>query len=121
MKPATHVENLRKTYEVPVREAGIRAALFSLLHRETRSIDAVWDISLCINQGEIVGFLGPNGAGKTTTIKMLTGLLHPDSGTIDVCGFVPSRRQHAFLNQITLVMGQRNQLLWDIPVVDSFG
>jgi len=120
MNPAIRVENLTKTYKVPVREAGIRAALFSLLHRETRSIDAVRDISLCIDQGEIVGFLGPNGAGKTTTIKMMTGLLHPDSGAISICGFVPSRRQHDFLNQITLVMGQRNQLLWDIPVIDSF-
>ncbi len=120
MIPAIRVKDLGKTYRVPVRDAGIRAALFSLLKRETRTIDAVRDISLSINQGEIVGFLGPNGAGKTTTIKMLTGLLHPSSGSINVCGFVPYRRQHDFLRQITLVMGQRNQLLWDIPVIDSF-
>ncbi len=78
------------------------------------------DISFAIAPGEVVGFLGPNGAGKTTTLKMLAGLLHPSGGTADVLGFAPQRRDKQFLKQITLVMGQRNQLVWDIPALDSF-
>ncbi len=78
------------------------------------------DISFAIAPGEVVGFLGPNGAGKTTTLKMLAGLLHPSGGTADVLGFAPQRRDKQFLKQITLVMGQRSQLVWDIPALDSF-
>jgi len=114
------VHDLCKTYQVPVREAGLAAALRSLVKRETRDVVAVKPINFEIQPGEIVGFLGPNGAGKTTTIKMLTGLLHPTSGQVDVLGYTPSERQSSYLHQITLVMGQRNQLIWDIPAIDSF-
>ncbi len=117
---AITVDHLRKTYEVPEREAGSWAAVRSLVRRQTKEIPAVEDVSFTIAPGEIVGFLGPNGAGKTTTLKMLTGLLHPTAGTADVLGFVPWERQRDYLRLITLVMGQRNQLQWDIPVGDSF-
>jgi ABC-2 type transport system ATP-binding protein len=117
--PAISVEGLAKTYVVPVRKAGMRAALRSLFRRESRRVTAVDAIQFAVEPGEIVGFLGPNGAGKTTTLKMLSGLLHPTSGGARVLGFVPWQREHAFLRQITLVMGQRNQLVWDIPVADS--
>lgn len=114
------VANLRKVYEVPVRESGLRAAIGSLVDRKTRDVVAVKDISFEIGAGEIVGFLGPNGAGKTTTLKMLAGLLHPTSGTADVIGYTPWERDRAYLRRMSLIMGQRNQLTWDIPVMDSF-
>ncbi len=117
--PAISVEGLAKTYVVPVREPGVRAALRSLFRRESRRVTAVDAIRFTVEPGEVVGFLGPNGAGKTTTLKMLSGLLHPTAGVARVLGFVPWEREHAFLRQITLVMGQRNQLVWDIPVADS--
>ena len=119
-KPAVHVDGLCKTYRVPVREAGLKAALRSLVRRKSRDVPAVVDVGFDVAPGEIVGFLGPNGAGKTTTLKMLSGLLHPTSGEARVLGFVPSKRPRELLRQITLVMGQRNQLVWDIPVIDSF-
>ncbi len=112
--------DLRKAYVVNEREPGVRAALANLVHRRTREVPAVDGISFDLAPGEIVGFLGPNGAGKTTTLKMLSGLLYPTGGQVSVLGFVPSRREKAFLRQITLVMGQRNQLVWDIPAADSF-
>ncbi|MDQ4076132.1 MAG: ATP-binding cassette domain-containing protein [Chloroflexota bacterium] len=118
--PAIHVKDLCKTYRVPEREAGLRASLKSLVRRAHREIRAVDQISFDVAPGEVVGFLGPNGAGKTTTLKMLAGLLHPTSGEGRVLGYVPSRREKAFLRQITLVMGNRNQLAWDIPALDSF-
>ena len=96
------------------------AALQSLLHRRTREISAVDHITFELAPGEIVGFLGPNGAGKTTTLKMLSGLLYPTSGEVAVLGFRPAKRDKDFLRQITLVMGQRNQLVWDVPALDSF-
>jgi ABC-2 type transport system ATP-binding protein len=119
-QPAIHIRDLRKTYVVSQREAGVAAALRSLVRRRTEKVRAVDGISFDLAPGEIVGFLGPNGAGKTTTLKMLSGLLHPTSGSVTVLGFVPSKREKAFLRQITLVMGQRNQLVWDIPAADSF-
>jgi len=115
-----HVADLRKSFVVPEREAGLRAALRSLVRRRTTRVPAVDGISFDIGPGEVVGFLGPNGAGKTTTLKMLSGLLYPTSGQATVLEFVPSRREKAFLRQITLVMGNRNQLQWDIPALDSF-
>ena len=118
--PAISLNHLEKAYEVPVREAGLRAALKSLVNRQTRRVEAVRPISFDIAPGEIVGFLGPNGAGKTTTIKMLSGLLHPSGGELSVLNYTPFERNPDFLRQITLVMGQRNQLMWDIPVIDSF-
>jgi len=120
ISPAIRVRDLRKIYVVPKREAGIKAALRSLVRREKERVAAVDGITFDIAPGEIVGFLGPNGAGKTTTLKMLSGLLHPTSGELAVLGAVPWRREKAFLRRITLVMGQRNQLVWDIPAADSF-
>lgn len=114
------VSQLQKIYTVPEREAGLRAAAKSLVRRRHRHVKAVDCISFDIAPGEVVGFLGPNGAGKTTTLKMLSGLLYPTQGEATVLGFVPSRRQKEYLRQITLVMGQRNQLVWDIPALDSF-
>ena len=117
---AIRVASLCKTYQVPEREAGLKAALSSLVHRKTKAIKAVDGISFEVQPGEVVGFLGPNGAGKTTTLKMLSGLLYPTGGNLDVLGYVPSRREKNYLRQITLVMGNRNQLQWDLPAVDSF-
>jgi len=98
----------------------VRSALRSFVHRRTQAIPAVDCISFDLAPGEVVGFIGPNGAGKTTTLKMLSGLLHPTSGEASVLGFIPWKREKDFLRQITLVMGQRNQLIWDIPPMDSF-
>ena len=114
------VDNLSKTYTVSEREAGAVAAFQSLVKRKTRDVQAVDGISFSVSEGEIVGFLGPNGAGKTTTLKMLAGLLHPTSGSASVLGFRPWARNRDYLRRMTLVMGQRNQLVWDIPVIDTF-
>jgi ABC-2 type transport system ATP-binding protein len=114
------IRDLRKVYIVTERESGVRSALKSFVKRRTKEIPAVDCISLNLNPGEIVGFIGPNGAGKTTTLKMLSGLLHPTSGEATVLGYIPWKRERDFLRQITLVMGQRNQLIWDIPSMDSF-
>ncbi len=119
-KPAIHVADLRKTFVVPEREAGLRSAIKSLVRRKTRTVNAVDGIAFQVQPGEVIGFLGPNGAGKTTTLKMLSGLLYPTTGELSVLGYTPSQRQKAFLRQITLVMGNRNQLVWDIPAIDSF-
>jgi ABC-2 type transport system ATP-binding protein len=115
-----HVAELRKTFDVPEREAGLRAATKSLVRRKTRKVKAVDGISFEIGPGEVVGFLGPNGAGKTTTLKMLSGLLYSTDGEARVLGHVPSKREKDFLRRITLVMGNRNQLQWDLPALDSF-
>jgi len=117
---AVHLDHLCKTYRVPERESGMGAALGSLFHRRMQEIPAVDGLTLDLEPGEVVGFLGPNGAGKTTTLKMLSGLLHPTNGECRVLGYTPWKRERAFLRQITLVMGQRNQLVWDIPAADSF-
>jgi ABC-2 type transport system ATP-binding protein len=117
---AITVTDLGKTYVVPEREGGLRAALAALVRRRTRAVEAVSGVSFTVEPGEIVGFLGPNGAGKTTTLKMLAGLLHPTAGTASVLGFTPWRRDRDYLGRMSLIMGQRNQLHWDIPVLDSF-
>lgn len=119
-KPVIDVADLRKTFVVPEREAGLRSALKSLVRRKTRTVNAVDGITFRVEPGEVIGFLGPNGAGKTTTLKMLSGLLYPSAGELSVLGYTPSRRDKDFLRQITLVMGNRNQLVWDIPALDSF-
>jgi ABC-2 type transport system ATP-binding protein len=118
--PAVHIKDLYKVYVVSQQEAGARAALQSLVHRRKLEIPAVDGISFDLAAGEIVGFLGPNGAGKTTTLKMLSGLLYPTAGEVSVLGHIPWKREKSFLRQITLVMGQRNQLVWDIPARHSF-
>ncbi|HMK09271.1 MAG TPA: ATP-binding cassette domain-containing protein [Anaerolineales bacterium] len=117
---AIHAEGLTKVYTVSEREAGMTAALASLVRRRSEEVRAVDGISFDLAAGEIVGFLGPNGAGKTTTLKMLSGLLHPTGGTLSVLDHLPWKREKDFLRRITLVMGQRNQLVWDIPAADSF-
>jgi ABC-2 type transport system ATP-binding protein len=119
-EPAIRVRDLRKTFRVPEREAGLRASVRSLVRRTHRDVDAVAGVSFDVAPGEVVGFLGPNGAGKTTTLKMLSGLLYPTAGEVTVLGSTPARREKEFLRRITLVMGNRNQLQWDIPALDSF-
>ncbi|MDZ8028276.1 MAG: ATP-binding cassette domain-containing protein [Nostoc sp. SerVER01] len=112
-------EKLSKSYPVAVKNPGIKGTITHFFRRTYRTIKAVEEVSFEIAPGEVVGFLGPNGAGKTTTLKMLTGLIHPSSGTVRVAGQIPFRRQEAFLQKITLVMGQKQQLIWDLPALDS--
>ena len=114
------VENLSKTYQVPEREGGFGAAVKSFFKRTYTDVKAVQQVNFKIAQGEVVGFLGPNGAGKTTTLKMLSGLLHPTDGKATVLGFTPWELKSDYLRSMTLVMGQRNRLSWDIPAADSF-
>jgi ABC-2 type transport system ATP-binding protein len=114
------VEHLTKEYRVHQRAGGLGASLRSVFRRRYDVARAVDDLSFSIGSGERVGFLGPNGAGKTTTLKVLSGLLHPTSGTVRVGGHDPRRRETAFLKMITLVMGQKQQLLWDLPPVDTY-
>ena len=120
MEPDIRVDGLEKTFRVPEREAGLRASVRALVRRTTRDVVAVGGIGFAVDPGEMVGFLGPNGAGKTTTLKMLSGLLFPSAGSVSVLGHVPSRREKDFLRRITLVMGNRNQLQWDLPALDSY-
>jgi len=114
------VDQLSKTYKVPEREGGFGAAVGSFFKRKYKDVNAVQKVSFGIEPGKIVGFLGPNGAGKTTTLKMLSGLLHPTSGSAHVLGFTPWELNPDYLRLMTLVMGQRNRLSWDIPAADSF-
>lgn len=118
--PIIEVSHLTKTYEYYRKEAGIGAALRGLFHREKLLAHAVQDVSFSIDEGEFVGFLGPNGAGKTTTLKILSGILYPTSGSARVMGFTPCERRKEFQKQFAIVMGQKNQLWWDLPAVDSF-
>jgi ABC-2 type transport system ATP-binding protein len=112
--------SLTKTYRVAQKKEGVVGALRGLFHREYRDVRAVDQISFAIEPGEMVAFLGPNGAGKTTTLKMLSGLIYPTSGEARVLGYVPWQRVDAFRRQFALVMGQKNQLWWDLPAADSF-
>jgi ABC-2 type transport system ATP-binding protein len=114
------VSALSKTYQVPEREGGFSAAVRSFFRRRYQAVNAVQAVNFSILSGEVVGFLGPNGAGKTTTLKMLSGLLYPTGGSARVLDFTPWDRKREFLQAITLVMGQRNRLSWDIPAADSF-
>ena len=114
------VRRLAKHYRVHRRPPGLGAAVRSLFHRTYDTVRAVDGIDFGVAAGERVGFLGPNGAGKTTTLKMLAGLLHPTAGEVRVAGHVPRRRETGFLKQITLVMGQKQQLLWDLPPAETF-
>ncbi len=120
MEPVVEVRALCKQFRVPRREAGLGAALRALFRRQYTTVEAVRELSFSLGAGERVGFLGPNGAGKTTTLKMLSGLLYPSSGAVQVAGHVPAQRAPEFLRSISLVMGQKRQLSWDLPAVDTF-
>jgi ABC-2 type transport system ATP-binding protein len=112
--------DLTKHFKVHKRPPGFAAAMRSLVHRKYDVVKAVDGVSFTIERGERVGFLGPNGAGKTTTLKVLAGLLHPTSGEVAVEDHVPYRRQPGFLGKITLVMGQKSQLIWDLPPSETY-
>jgi ABC-2 type transport system ATP-binding protein len=114
------VEHLRKYYQVHQKEPGLVGSIRSFIARQYEVVKAVDDVTFTIDEGEVVGFLGPNGAGKTTTLKVLSGLLYPTSGKVNVLGFTPSDRKPAYLKQFTLVMGQKQQLLWDLPALETF-
>lgn len=118
--PHIIVEQLCKYYQVHHKEAGLIGSLRAFFNRQYRDVKAVDDVNFTIEAGEMVGFLGPNGAGKTTTLKVLSGLLYPTRGRAVVLGFTPYERKRAFLEQFTLVMGNKNQLLWDLPAMESF-
>ncbi len=120
MSSQISVSHLSKFYEVHHKEPGFLGSLRAFIWRRYQTVRAVDDISFEIGEGEVVGFLGPNGAGKTTTLKVLSGLLYPTAGDVTVCGFRSFDRQNEFLRQITLVMGQKNQLIWDLPALESF-
>ena len=113
------VRNLTKTYRISRKGGGLKASIASLFRREVELVHAVRDVSFELAAGERVGFLGPNGAGKTTTLKMLAGLLTPSAGEISVLGLSPRRRPRDLLRQISLVMGQKQQLIWDLPPIDT--
>ena len=119
-EPQIVVQELSKTYRVPEREAGLAASLRGLAHRTYRHVEAVREISFTVEAGEMVGFIGPNGAGKTTTLKMLSGLLYPTAGRASVLGFVPWHREANYLRRISMVLGNKSQMLWDIPPLDTF-
>lgn len=114
------VKNLKKYYRVHQKEPGLWGSVKSLFHRKYYEVKAVDGVSFEINEGELVGFIGPNGAGKTTTLKILSGLLYPTSGEVKVLGYQPFKRQAEFQKQFSLVMGQKNQLWWDLPPWESF-
>jgi ABC-2 type transport system ATP-binding protein len=117
--PIVRAAGLSKSFRVADKQPGLAGTVQHLLRRRYRRVEAVRDLSFVIEPGEMVGFLGPNGAGKTTTLKMLSGLIHPSAGQLEVAGCLPQRRQERFLQQITLVMGNRQQLIWDLPPLDS--
>ncbi len=118
--PAIEVKNLVKVYRVYRKREGVLASLAGLFHREYQEVRAVNGVSFVIEEGEMVAFLGPNGAGKTTTLKLLSGLIFPTSGDARVLGFVPWKRENAYRRRFSLVMGQKNQLWWDLPAQESF-
>jgi len=114
------VRDLSKTYRVPERESGLTASLKSMVKRSYQEVKAVQKINFTIRQGEMVGFIGPNGAGKTTTLKMLAGILYPTAGEAHVLGQIPWKRDSEYLRRISMVLGNKSQMLWDIPPLDTF-
>src|SRR5688572_10545243 len=118
--PILEAVDLVKTYRVSQKKEGLLGAFRGLFRREYKEVRAVDGVSFSIEPGEMVAFLGPNGADKTTTLKMLSGLIYPSGGTARVLGFVPWERADAFRRRFSLVMGQKNQLWWDLPAADSF-
>jgi ABC-2 type transport system ATP-binding protein len=117
---AIETKSLCKQFKVPVKKPGLKGALEFFFKKKFKTVEAVKGISFQIEKGELVGFLGPNGAGKTTTLKLLSGLLYPTSGTLNVLGFVPWKRETRFQKKFSMVMGQRTQLWWDLPAVETF-
>lgn len=120
MKPIIKVSNLSKSFRVYQKEPGLKGSVKHLFHRKYYDVKAVEKVSFTIQEGELVGFIGPNGAGKTTTLKMLSGLLYPSSGEATVLGYKPWERKKEFQRQFSIVMGQKNQLWWDLSAYDSF-
>ena len=114
------IRGLKKSYRVYQKREGLRAALSGLFHREHREVEAVRGIDLTVEEGEFVAFLGPNGAGKTTTLKLLSGVINPTEGEARVLGYIPWQRDNAYRRRFALVMGQKNQLWWDLPAAESF-
>ena len=120
MSPIISVKDLKKYYQIHQKEPGIVGTIKSLFNRKYSDAKAVDQISFEIEEGELIGFIGPNGAGKTTTLKVLSGLLHPSSGDVEVLGYKPWIRNNTFLKQFALIMGQKNQLWWDLPAIETF-
>lgn len=118
--PQIVVERLTKSYFVAERAPGLLGAVKGLIHRRRRRIEALTDVSFSLARGELLGFIGPNGAGKSTTIKILSGILRPDSGRVEVDGLVPYDDRIRHVARIGVVFGQRTQLWWDLPVIDGF-
>jgi len=120
MSLAIKVDHLKKYYQVFEKQSGFFGSLSSLWNRKYRKVRAVDDITFSVEEGELIGFIGPNGAGKTTTLKILSGILYPTGGFVQVLGFTPWERKENFLKLISLVMGQKNQLWWDLPAIETF-
>ena len=115
-----HIQSISKTFKVPKRQSGVKAAFTSLFHREYQQIEALRSVSFRVDEGEIVGYIGPNGAGKSTSIKVMSGILVPDSGEAEIMGYCPWKQRAEYVRHIGVVFGQRTQLWWDVPPLDSY-
>lgn len=120
MNKTINVENLSKIYRVHEKPEGFKNTVKDLFARKYIDKKAVDNISFSVNQGEIVGLLGENGAGKTTTLKMLTGILYPTTGSVEIANYIPTQRKKAFLKKLCFVMGNKNEINWDLPAIDTF-